>query len=110
MTLGRIFDPDDRGLLLAVAYGPDDEPAAFCHYVPAQGINGYSLDLMRRTDRPHPNGLIDFPVVSTIRDLHHRGLRGLGLNVATLPAVMAGAEGEGVSQRLHAWLLTRLCG
>ena len=108
MTLGRIFDPDDRGLLLAVAYGPDNEPAAFCHYVPAPGIDGYSLDLMRRTDGPHPNGLLDFVIVSTIRELEHRGLRGLGLNFATLRAVLAGEMGDTVGQRLQRWLLKRL--
>jgi lysylphosphatidylglycerol synthetase-like protein (DUF2156 family) len=108
MTLGRIFDPVDEGLLLAVAYGPDGEPAAFCHYVPAPGIHGYSLDLMRRTDGPHPNGLIDFVVVSTIRELDRRGLRGLGLNFATLRAVLAGEKGDGVGQRLERWLLRRL--
>jgi lysylphosphatidylglycerol synthetase-like protein (DUF2156 family) len=108
MTLGRIFDPDDRGLLLAVAFGPDHEPAAFCHYVPAPGIHGYSLDLMRRTDGPHPNGLIDFVVVETIREMHRRGLRGLGLNFATLRAVLAGEKGDGVGQRLERWLVRRL--
>jgi lysylphosphatidylglycerol synthetase-like protein (DUF2156 family) len=108
MTLGRIFDPDDRGLLLAVAYGPDGEPAALCHYVPAPGIDGYSLDLMRRSDGPHPNGLIDFVVVETIREINHRGLRGLGLNFATLRAVLAGERGDGVGRRLERWLLRRL--
>jgi len=108
MTLGRIFDPDDKGLLLAVAYGPDGEPAAFCHYVPAPGIDGYSLDLMRRTDGPHPNGLIDFVVVSTIREMARRGMRGLGLNFATLRAVLAGEKGDGMGQRLERWLLRRL--
>jgi lysylphosphatidylglycerol synthetase-like protein (DUF2156 family) len=108
MTLGRIFDSDDKGLLLAVAYGPTGEPAAFCHYVPAPGIDGYSLDLMRRTDGPHPNGLIDFVVVSTIRELAERGLGGLGLNFATLRAVLAGEKGEGMGQRLERWLVRRL--
>jgi lysylphosphatidylglycerol synthetase-like protein (DUF2156 family) len=108
MTLGRIFDADDKGLLLAVAYGPDNEPAAFCHYVPAPGIDGYSLDLMRRTDGPHPNGLIDFVVVSTIRELHRRGLSGLGLNFATLRAVLAGEKGDGVGQKVNRWLLRRM--
>jgi lysylphosphatidylglycerol synthetase-like protein (DUF2156 family) len=108
MTLGRMFDPDDQGLLLAVAYGPDGEPAAMCHYVPAPGINGYSLDLMRRTEGPHPNGLIDFVVVETIREMNRRGLQGLGLNFATLRAVLAGERGEGVGRRLERWLLRRL--
>ena len=110
MTLGRIFDPGDKGLLLAVAYGPDDEPVAFCHYVPAAAISGYSLDLMRRTDGPHPNGLIDFVVVRTIEHLREMGLTGLGLNFATLRAVLAGETGEGVSQRGQRWLLRKMSG
>jgi len=108
MTLGRIFDPDDRGLLLAVAYGPDGEPVAFCHYVPAPGINGYSLDLMRRTNGPHPNGLIDFVVVRTIEHLRDEGHTGLGLNFATMRAVLAGETGDAVSQRIERWLLRRM--
>jgi lysylphosphatidylglycerol synthetase-like protein (DUF2156 family) len=63
---------------------------------------------MRRTDGPHPNGLLDFVVVETIRELHRRGLRGLGLNFATLRAVLAGETGEGMTQRLERWLLRRL--
>ena len=122
MTLGRIFDPDDRGLLLAVAYGPatatgedgEDgepgacEPVAFCHYVPAADIDGFSLDLMRRTDGPHPNGLIDFVVVRTIEYLRDRGQTGLGLNFATLRAVIAGETGDAWSQRIERWMLKRM--
>ncbi|GAC1532215.1 MAG: hypothetical protein NVS3B12_09570 [Acidimicrobiales bacterium] len=110
MTLGRIFDPGDTGLLLAVAYGPDGEPVAFCHYVPAAAIDGYSLDLMRRTDGPHPNGLIDFVVVRTIEHLRERNLTGLGLNFATLRAVLAGETGDGFSQRVERWMLRRMSG
>jgi lysylphosphatidylglycerol synthetase-like protein (DUF2156 family) len=108
MTLGRIFDPDDKGMLLAVAWGPDDEPAAFCHYVPATDINGFSLDLMRRTDGPHPNGLIDFVVVRTIEHLRERGMTGLGLNFATMRAVLAGETGDAWTQRIERWLLKRM--
>jgi lysylphosphatidylglycerol synthetase-like protein (DUF2156 family) len=63
---------------------------------------------MRRTDGPHPNGLLDFVVVSTIEELRQRELRGLGLNFATLRAVLAGEKGDGVGQRLERWLLRRL--
>jgi lysylphosphatidylglycerol synthetase-like protein (DUF2156 family) len=117
MTLGRVFEPDDRGLLLAVVHGPPPEgapegtvgaPVAFCHYVPAPGIGGYSLDLMRRDDGEHPNGLIDFAVVETIKYLRQRGGRGLGLNFATMRAVLAGEAGEGPVQRVQAWLLRRM--
>jgi lysylphosphatidylglycerol synthetase-like protein (DUF2156 family) len=114
MTLGRIFDPADQGLLLAVVHAPPDgllpggQPVAFCQYVPAAGIGGYSLDLMRRDDGDHPNGLIDFAVVETVRYLAQRGYRGLGLNFATMRAVLAGEAGEGRIQRTEAWLLRRM--
>jgi lysylphosphatidylglycerol synthetase-like protein (DUF2156 family) len=113
MTLGRVFDANDEGLLLAVVHGPGDgpdlgPPVAFCQYVPAPGIGGYSLDLMRRDDGEHPNGLIDFAVVETIRELQRRGGKGLGLNFATMRAVLAGEAGEGLTPKVQAWLLRRM--
>jgi lysylphosphatidylglycerol synthetase-like protein (DUF2156 family) len=108
MTLGRVFDPDDVGLLIAVVHGPDGGPVAFCQYVPAPGIEGYSLDLMRRDDGEHPNGLMDFAIVETIWYLRDHGNRGLGLNFAAMRAVLAGEAGEGLTQRVQAWLLRRM--
>ncbi len=110
MTLGRVFDPDDVGLLLAVVHAPSGEPVAFCQYVPAPGIDGYSLDLMRRDAGDHPNGLVDFAVVETIRHLAAEGSKGLGLNFATLRAVIAGESGDGAWQRAQAWVLRRMGG
>jgi lysylphosphatidylglycerol synthetase-like protein (DUF2156 family) len=130
MTLGRAFDPDDAGLLLAVVHGPspaepaisaasdvprEDErhdelgpPVAFCQYVPAPGIGGFSLDLMRRDNGEHPNGLMDFAVVETIKELRARDCDGLGLNFATMRAVLAGEAGEGLPQRVQSWVLRRM--
>jgi lysylphosphatidylglycerol synthetase-like protein (DUF2156 family) len=113
MTLGRVFQPEDRDLLLAVCFAADGTPAAFCQYVPAPGIDGYSLDLMRRDversdGTPHPNGLLDFVVVETIRHLRERGQRGLGLNFATMRAVVAGEAGDGAVQRAERWFLRRM--
>jgi lysyl-tRNA synthetase class 2 len=190
MTLGRAFDPDDAGLLLAVVHGPapaatatpagspcpahsdtptgsgcpparsqtptcsapraptpnpatavalspgfgpdaavlagpatsvstgvpakDDHhdelgpPVAFCQYVPAPGIGGFSLDLMRRDNGEHPNGLMDFAVVETIKELRARGCDGLGLNFATMRAVLAGEAGDGLTQRVQSWVLRRM--
>jgi lysylphosphatidylglycerol synthetase-like protein (DUF2156 family) len=104
MTLGRIFDPRDQGLLLAVAHGPDGGPVAFCQFVPAPGIHGYSLDLMRRDDGDHPNGLLDFILVRTIERLCTAGDEHLGLNFATMRAVLAGEDGSGIQR----WLLRRM--
>jgi lysyl-tRNA synthetase class 2 len=96
MTLSRIFDPRDRGLLLAVCFGPDDRPLAFNQYVPSSKVDGYSLDLMRRTSDPDaPNGLTDFVIIETLQWMAERGLRGLGLNFATMRAVVAGETGDG---------------
>jgi lysyl-tRNA synthetase class 2 len=108
MTLGRVFDPIDEGLLLVVAFGPDGEPVAVCQYVPAPGIDGYSLDLMRRSQGEHPNGLLDFIVVQTIHHLRDRGMRGLCLNFATMRAVLAGETGTGLTQRVERWFLRRM--
>jgi lysylphosphatidylglycerol synthetase-like protein (DUF2156 family) len=108
MTLSRVFDRDDTGLLLAVCHGPDGAPVAFCQYVPAADIDGYSLDLMRRSTGEHPNGLTDFVVVKTIEHLRELGRHGLSLNFATLRAVLAGETGPGISQRVQRALLKRM--
>lgn len=110
MTLSRIFNPEDAGLLLAVCFGPDDKPAAFCHFVPAGAITGYSLDLMRRSEGEHPNGLTDFVVVRTIEHLQQQGSVGLGLNFAVMRSVLAGERGDKLSLRVQKWLLLRMSG
>jgi len=96
MTLSRMFDERDTGLLLAVCMDPEGKPVAFNQYVPASHINGYSLDLMRRTSDPDaPNGLTDFVIIETINWMAERGLNGLGLNFAVMRAVVAGEHGSG---------------
>jgi lysylphosphatidylglycerol synthetase-like protein (DUF2156 family) len=106
MTLGRTFSRYDEGLLLAVCFGPNGEPAAFCQYVPAHDINGYSLDLMRRSESDeHMNGLTDFVVVRTIEHLREQGQSGLGLNFAVMRSVLAHETGEGIGHRIERWML-----
>ena len=96
MTLSRIFDPRDQGLLLAVCLDADNRPMAFNQYVPAAEVDGFSLDLMRRTNDPDaPNGLTDFVIIETIQWMAERHLHGLGLNFATMRAVVAGETGDG---------------
>ena len=91
MTLSRMFDERDTDLLLAVCLDPAGHPVAFNEYVPASHVNGYSLDLMRRTSNPDaPNGLTDFVIIETINWMAGRGLNGLGLNFAVMRAVVAG--------------------
>lgn len=110
MMLGRLFDPKDKGLLLTVVYGPDQKPAAVCQFVPSPAIGGYSLDLMRRDPGPHPNGLIDFALCSTIEHLGHQGARGLSLNFAAFRSVLDGERGEGTFTRVERWAIKRLSG
>ncbi|TDB69578.1 phosphatidylglycerol lysyltransferase domain-containing protein, partial [Micromonospora sp. KC721] len=91
MTLSRLFDPADAGLLLTVAYGPDGRVDAFCQWTPAADIAGWSLDVMRRrSDVELPNGLTDFLIIDTVQHLRARGQWGLGLNFAVMRSVLAG--------------------
>ncbi len=108
MMLGRVFDPRDTGLLLAVVRSPDGAAAAMCQFVPAPGINGYSLDLMRRDPGDHPNGLMDFALCSTIEHLRAGGYEGLSLNFAALRSTLSGDKGDGTVQRAERWFLKRL--
>jgi lysylphosphatidylglycerol synthetase-like protein (DUF2156 family) len=108
MMLGRVFDPRDTGLLLTVVRGPDGAAAAMCQFVPAPGISGYSLDLMRRDPGDHPNGLLDFALCSTIEYLQGRGYEGLSLNFATMRSTLSGDKGDGTVQRAERWFLKRL--
>ncbi len=110
MMLGRLFDPKDRGLLLTLVTSPDGRPAAALQFVPSPAIQGYSLDLMRRDPGDHPNGLIDFALVSTIFHLRDQGTQGLSLNFAAFRSVLDGEKGEGAFTRVERWALRRLSG
>jgi lysylphosphatidylglycerol synthetase-like protein (DUF2156 family) len=76
--------------------------------VPATDIGGYSLDLMRRSEGDHPNGLTDFVVVRTIERLRAEGHRGLSLNFATMRAVLAGEMGDSVGRRVEKRVMEHL--
>ena len=96
MTLSRLFQPEDTGLLLSVTRDPAGRVDAFCQWVPATAIGGWSLDVMRRrTDTEGlPNGLIDANIVATIARLADTGQRGLGLNFAMMREVLEGDPAE----------------
>lgn len=110
MTIGRIFHPDDRGLLLAVAFGPDGHPAAFAQMIPAPAIDGFCLDQLRRTSRAVPRGIEDLLIVETIRHLAQTGTRGLGLNFSVIRRTLAHNEADGLAGRTQRWLLDQLAG
>lgn len=91
MTLSRIFNPSDTGLLLSVALDPEGRPAAFCQWVPATDIDGWSLDMMRRRADPDlTNGVTDFVVIETIEHVKATHQWGICLNFAVMRAVVAG--------------------
>lgn len=107
MTLSRLFDAEDTGLLLSVTRDSQGRARAFVQWMPAPGIEGWSLDVMRYDTGPEvPNGLMDHLIVQTIRHLRTRGEVGLGLNfavirtlVATEPSTSVGRLGQSL---LHA--------
>ncbi|MGI4896351.1 MAG: bifunctional lysylphosphatidylglycerol flippase/synthetase MprF [Janthinobacterium lividum] len=91
MTLSRLFDPADTGVLVSIARFGDGRVAGFIQWVPAAAVQGYSLDVVRRsTDEDVPNGLTDVLIVSTATHLAENGMRGLGLNFAVLRELVAG--------------------
>jgi lysyl-tRNA synthetase class 2 len=108
MTLGRLFDADDRNLLLAVAMGPDNHPAAFCQFVPAPAIGGYSLDQVRRTTRDVPPRLVETILVETILHLGTGGTHDLGLNFSVMSRKLARSDADGLGGRAQRWLLDHL--
>jgi lysylphosphatidylglycerol synthetase-like protein (DUF2156 family) len=109
MTLGRIFDTIDEDLLLTTVKDPNSKTVAFAQFVPAKKIAGYSLDLMRRDpDKAHPNGLMDFVLVSTIYHLKEKGFEALSLNFATWRAIIAKERGTGLVNKVECFLIDRL--
>jgi lysylphosphatidylglycerol synthetase-like protein (DUF2156 family)/UDP-2,3-diacylglucosamine pyrophosphatase LpxH len=93
MTLGRLFDPRDTGLLMGICLDGGGAPVAFNQYVPAGAISGFSLDATgcART----PVGLTDFVIVETIAWLAARGHRNLGLNLVRVLNPISEAEDRG---------------
>jgi lysyl-tRNA synthetase, class II len=94
MTLSRLFDPHDTDFLLAVTRSPAGRVDAFIQWVPAPGIDGWSLDVMRRRiDDGVPNGVIEACIVASIEEAAARGRSGLSLNFAPMRSVLRG-DGE----------------
>lgn len=108
MTLGRIFDPSDKGILLSVCFDPNGVVVGFCQWVPSPGIKGYSLDLMRRDLGDHPNGLIDLIIVQTVEHLKSNGYHAISLNFAAMRATLAGERGDTITRKMERWILKRL--
>lgn len=99
MTLSRLFDPEDTGMMMSIARDASGAAQAFIQWVPAEKIGGWSLDVMRRnTDADLPNGVIDFLIIETIRHIADQDGQGLGLNFAVMRTLVAG-EGQSTLAR-----------
>jgi lysyl-tRNA synthetase class 2 len=108
MTLSRLFDPADTGLMLAVARRSDGRVGGFIQWMPAADIDGWSLDVMRRsTEADTPNGITDFLILETIQHIAAQGGHGLALNFAVLRTVVSG-EQNGVAVRVGRSLLNKV--
>ena len=117
MTLSRLADPADADLLLTVARqrvaATEEAPAVdrvigFVQWVPSADVDGWSLDVMRRsTDEGLPSGIVDAMIIATAEHVRERGQKGLGLNFAVLRTVVSG-EQEGRVPDLARQVLTRL--
>lgn len=107
MALGRIADPDDPNLLIAICRDGDGEVCGFCQFVPAPAVNGWSLDVMRRDGRRHPNGMMDLIVAETISYLREQGQQHVSLNFALLRSLVEGEDlpMRGFVRRLLRWLV-----
>ena len=107
MTLGRFFHRDDHGMLLVVCRDPTGHPVAFCTFVPAPAIGGWSLDAMRRDRAEHPNGILDYVIVETIAHARATGARALCLNFAMMRSIVAGHSETTAATKVLRWLLRK---
>ncbi|WP_164737408.1 bifunctional lysylphosphatidylglycerol flippase/synthetase MprF [Georgenia sp. SYP-B2076] len=107
MTLSRLVDPADAGVLVAVARDSAGRARAFIQWVPAPLLPGWSLDVMRRSTAPEvPNGVIDFLAIESIYRVREEGGAALGLNFAVWRTVVAG-QGTRARSRLARGVLHR---
>ena len=101
MALGRLGDPADGQCVLVEARDGQGREAALLSFTP-WGVNGLSLDLMRR-NRESENGLIEFLVAELVRDAPRLGVRRISLNFAVFRSVFEEGARIGAGPVLRAW-------
>ncbi|MFE7029251.1 phosphatidylglycerol lysyltransferase domain-containing protein [Streptomyces sp. NPDC057621] len=107
MALGRIGDPADGDCLIATAHKADGEPGpygdlkAVLHFVP-WGVDGVSLDLMRR-DRSADPGMNELLIVAALQAAPRLGIARVSLNFAMFRAALARGEKIGAGPVLRVW-------
>jgi lysylphosphatidylglycerol synthetase-like protein (DUF2156 family) len=99
-VVGEGANPD---FLLCVALDPDGVPGGFLRVVPAYGTDfGYTLDLMRH-DPGAPNGMTEFLIASSARELGRRGVARLSMNFALWGRLFDDEIERTPAQRVARW-------
>jgi lysyl-tRNA synthetase class 2 len=101
MALSRLGDPADGDCVIVVARDRGGRLRGLLQLVP-WGPDGLSLDLMRR-DRQADNGLIEYMVVTLLRQAGGLGVDRLSLNFAVLRSVFARGGEFGAGPVLRLW-------
>jgi lysyl-tRNA synthetase class 2 len=101
MALGRLGDPADAGCVLALARNADGDLAAVLHLVP-WGLDGLSLDLMRRSPECD-NGVVDLMVARLVAAASDLGISRVSLNFAVFRSVFEQGSRLGAGPVLRLW-------
>ncbi|MCW2801483.1 MAG: hypothetical protein JWQ70_2955, partial [Aeromicrobium sp.] len=89
MTLSRLFDPRDAGLVTSIACDATGTPQAFIQWVPCEG--GWSLDVMRRnTEHGLTNGIIEYLILESVKAFQAQGFARVGLNFSVFRTMLSG--------------------
>jgi lysyl-tRNA synthetase class 2 len=100
MALGRFGDPTD-GRCVVVTAVKDGEIRAVLNFVP-WGVDGLSLDLMRR-DRSADPGLNELMIVAALREARALGIKRMSLNFAVFRSALERGERIGAGPVLRRW-------
>ncbi|MBS2966117.1 DUF2156 domain-containing protein, partial [Actinocrinis puniceicyclus] len=100
MALGRFGDPADGDCVVVTAV-KDGEIRAVLNFVP-WGVDGLSLDLMRR-DRSADPGLNELMIVATLREARALGVKRMSLNFAVFRSALERGERIGAGPVLRRW-------
>lgn len=101
MALGRIGDPRDPDLVLALCRDGSGRLVAVLGFVPWGG-SGLSLDLMRRSHDAE-NGTVEFIVAGMVQAAPALGVERLSLNFAVFRSVFERGQRVGAGPVLRLW-------
>jgi lysyl-tRNA synthetase class 2 len=101
MALGRVGSPDDPEIVVARARDGAGRLVAVLTFVP-WGVDGLSLDLMRR-DRSSENGTVEFVIVGVTEAAAGLGVRRMSLNFAVFRSVFERGSRVGAGPILRLW-------